>query len=632
MVGLLAGAGHAQEDTASVSFSIGNDDRVRIEVPSAADLYHVLYYRPDPDNATTEYAVALHMGATGSVTLSEPLRIGRDGAYRVATFRRNAPGDIDGDGADDLTELARADKNKRAPFNWRAPFDVRHGAVAIPDMAMFQELSYLGNIRYESRHLQDLEHIRFVILDLAGEQTQVFFQNTNNHEGHLAFMEAVLGTERAKHYYVYGSDIMRGEIIYHPYLRGPNGEVGVFRYYFQPGESHSFERIAQTHEALAANMPFLRNNLVYYPMLGAVARYKAEQAKYDASRVPVILAEDLYANSVFHAVNAGVGFGLLRVLGPGERPSFRDITILRTLPNDLATFAGAISLVPQTPLSHVNLRAVQNGVPNAYIGNALEDPTISALVGKYVRFEVKNPGDPDDPNNTGTNNKGLRATYTIREATAEEVEAHHAARRPTESQTPARDLTVTAYKDLDDIAFADSDAFGVKAANVAAMRDFGFTDGTVPDGYALPFYFYDAFMTHNGFYDDIDELLADTDFQADIGEREAELKTLRRRIKQRLPCRTGWPTIWPSCRQSSRRAPPSAAGRAPTTRTCRTSAAPGYMTRSPTTRRRGTCRSRSSRCTPACGTCGRSRSGTSTASTTRPQPWACCCTRTTATS
>ena len=524
VVGLLAVVGHAQEDTAAVSFSIGGDNRVRIEVPSAADLYHVLYYRPDPDAAATEYAVALHMGAAGSVTLSEPLRIGRTGAYRVVTFRRNAPGDIDGDGTDDLTELTREDENKRAPFNRRAPFDIRHGAVAIPDLALFQELSWSGSNPLLSRddpHLLDLEFIRFVILDLAGEQTEVFFSNTNNHLWHFNLLEAVLGTKEAVHDAYSRRNALRGDIVYHPHIRGPNGDVGVFRFHFQPGDSYPFELVAQVHEALAVNMPFLRNNLLYYPMLAATVRYKAEKAEYDASRVPVLLAEDLYANSVFHAVNAGVGFGLLRVLGPGERPSFRDIAILRTLPNDLPTFAGAISLVPQTPLSHVNLRAVQNGVPNAYISNALENATISALVGKYVRFEVK----------ASLDDGGLRATYTIREATAEEVDAHHADRRPSAPQTPTRDLTVTAYEDLDDIAFADSDAFGVKAANVAAMRDFGFAAGTVPDGYALPFHFYDEFMKHNGFYADVDALLADTDFQADISERTAALKKLRRRIE-----------------------------------------------------------------------------------------------------
>ena len=67
------------------------------------------------------------------------------------------------------------------------------------------------------------------------------------------------------------------------------------------------------------------------------------------------------ARSVFEPVNVAVGFGLLRVLAPGERPTFRDIAILRTLPNDLPTVGGVISLVPQTPLSHVNLRAVQDG-------------------------------------------------------------------------------------------------------------------------------------------------------------------------------------------------------------------------------------------------------------------------------
>ena len=429
VVGLLAVVGHAQEDTAAVSFSISGDNRVRIDVPSAADLYHVLYYRSDPDDATTDKAVALHMGAAGSVTVSEPLRIGRTGAYRVATFRRNAPGDIDGDGTDDLTELAREDKNQRAPFNRRAPLDIHYGAVAIPDLALFQELSWSGSNALLSQwdpHLQDLEFIRFVILDLAGAQTDMFFGNTNNYLWHFDLLEAVLGTREAADDARSSRQVLRGDIVYHPHIRGPNGDVGVFRFHFQPGDSYPFELVAQAHEALAVNMPFLRNNLLYHPMLAATARYQAEKAKYDASRVPVLLAEDLYTASVFHAVNPGVGFGLLRVLGPGERPSFRDIAILRTLPNDLPTFAGAISLVPQTPLSHVNLRAVQNDVPNAYIGTALEDPTISALVGKYVRFEVTaSPGD-----------RGLRATYTIREATAEEVEAHHADRRPSCAADP----------------------------------------------------------------------------------------------------------------------------------------------------------------------------------------------------
>ena len=263
-------------------------------------------------------------------------------------------------------------------------------------------------------------------------------------------------------------------------------------------------------------MPFLRNNLVYYPMPGAMARYEREKASYDASRIPVYLDRDLSEGSVFRAMNAAVGYGFLRVFDGGERPTFRDVAILRRLPNELSAVAGVITLERQTPLSHVNLRAVQDGVPNAWIGTALDDPAIAGLIGKYVRFEVT--ADPG-------------GTYSIAEATAEQVASHHEGRRPAAPQTPVRDLSVTDYRDLDDIGFGDADAFGVKATNLAVLRTLGLADVEVPDGYALPFHFYDAFMKHNGFYDDIDAMLADADFRASIATRDAELKKLRRRIE-----------------------------------------------------------------------------------------------------
>ena len=44
-------------------------------------------------------------------------------------------------------------------------------------------------------------------------------------------------------------------------------------------------------------------------------------------------------------------------------------------------------MTKQTPLSHVNLRAVQDGVPNEFIKGATEAPAISALLGEYVRYQ-----------------------------------------------------------------------------------------------------------------------------------------------------------------------------------------------------------------------------------------------------
>ena len=52
--------------------------------------------------------------------------------------------------------------------------------------------------------------------------------------------------------------------------------------------------------------------------------------------------------------------------------------VYETLPNDLPRVAGIVSTVPQTPLSHVNLRAVQDGIPNAFIRDVLDDPDIAS--------------------------------------------------------------------------------------------------------------------------------------------------------------------------------------------------------------------------------------------------------------
>ena len=518
---------HDEQPVASLA--VGDDDRVRIRVPSATDRYHVLYYRPDADDPATEYAVAIHAGGELDVELTEPLRAGAGGAYRVATYLNSAPGDADGDGVDDLAELALSEPGDRAPLNRVTVVPARHGAVALPDMEAFRRLSYQGPDIVTDEHLRDVEHVNFIVANVFRHSEAVYFMDTNEWPVHAVWAHRVLGWDES---FAYHWRQMRGEIVYQPHVVAPSGEPGTFRYQFNPEYHYPVRYVARVHRLLAANMPFLRNNLVYSPMPVAVPLYYEEKASYDAARIAVYLESDLSGGSVFGVLNAGVGYGLLRVLESGARPTFRDVVVLRRLPNELSTVAGVISLQRQTPLSHVNLRAVQSGVPNAYVGNALDDPMVAGLVGKYVRYEVaEDPGELFSWTNPATGAVEERAGYVLTEATAEQVAAHHEARRPTEAQTPPRDLTVTTYRALGSVAFADADAFGVKAANLATLRTFGLTDVEVPDGYALPFHYYDAFMTHNGFYDDVDDLLEDEDFTGGIAVRDRELRKLRRRIE-----------------------------------------------------------------------------------------------------
>ena len=65
-----------------------------------------------------------------------------------------------------------------------------------------------------------------------------------------------------------------------------------------------------------------------------------------------------------------------------------------------------------------------------------------------------------------------------------------------------------------------------------SLGTLGFPAGTVPAGFAVPFYFYDEFMKHNGLYDEIEEMLEDEDFQTDYDDMASDLKKLRKKIKK----------------------------------------------------------------------------------------------------
>lgn len=211
----------------------------------------------------------------------------------------------------------------------------------------------------------------------------------------------------------------------------------------------------------------------------------------------------------FAALNPATGYGLLRVMTLEERPDPRDVVVYEALPNELPRIAGVITTVEQTPLSHVNLRAVQDKVPNAYVADALDRPEVKALVGRWVKYTVTADG------------------FTVEQATQAQVDEFYAASRPSAPQTPERNLAITSITPLSAVRFEDWTAFGVKAANVATLARIGLTQAEVPDGFAVPFAFYDEFMKANGFYDRVKALLADPEFQRDADVQDEQLKELR---------------------------------------------------------------------------------------------------------
>lgn len=412
------------------------------------------------------------------------------------------------------------------------------GVASVPDRETFEKLSYQGPVRMDT-YLSGIEFVKFIIENAMTDKAQTYWMNTQNYQAHPQFMNAIgmpggPGGGRGRGGFAGpgggpggggpggggggqaggGARMMRGAVCYMPRLRSPNGTVGLYIFDFQPNDQFSFEEIKFARDTILKTMPFVSGKLAFHPLPGNVRLYESEKDKYANSDVAVYLDSDLYGDIAFLPMNPAESFGRLVVMDGTSLPGQRDIVICKTLPNQMPRVAGVITEVRQTPLSHVNLRAVQDKVPNAYVSNALQADDIKSLIGKYVRYEVNSQG------------------YRIREATQQEVDTWFAALRPAEPQVLKRDLSKKEILPLSKIQFQDSSAFGVKTTNIATMLSFGFPEGTVPNGAAVPFYFYDEFMKHNGFYEKVAEVIGAESFRQDRETQEAELKKIRDMIEE----------------------------------------------------------------------------------------------------
>ena len=454
---------------------------VPIMVPSEVGDYFVLYARGLGDGASSELPVAVVRGRSGVTTVAENVRPLATERYRVEKYAVSDPADVDGDCIDDLTEL---DDPRMNPVNPAASIPIADGTVTIPDEDAFESLS-----------VGDSRTVKFMLFGLNSDRPGLYFLNMNEHSHHWDFRYAVgLGATPTD----------SGFLVHSPSLN----LYYFFRSAWTPFSRSSAER---AYTMLAAAMPFVEDELALFVSNSQVKSRSLESLR--ESRVPLVFEDDVYGDTSFAALNPGVGYGVLRALDSDDFPHPRDVVVYETLPNSLSRVAGIISTVPQTPLSHVNLRAVQDGIPNAFLRDALENPDISGLLGSYVRYEVTDLG------------------WDLRAATPAEAEAHLASLRPSEVPTLSRDLSVTEILPLSEVGFTDSDAFGVKAANVAVLGRMGFPAGTVPEGFAIPFYFYDEFMKHNGLHDEVERMLATPGFRTDIRMQRDMLKDLRDKIE-----------------------------------------------------------------------------------------------------
>ena len=385
------------------------------------------------------------------------------------------------------------------------------------------------------------QEVKFIILGVDTPRPVLLFQNSQRYPYHFDFVYDALKlyqlsgerqTDQARFlaetYFTANRRNLGGSLV-----RYPDAEGGA-RYVleFWPSDPVPLEGIALAHRLLIQAAPFIET-LPWHPN-SETQRQLYETAKDDFGRanIPVISSRQLLGNVREAVYNPGEAYGRLRLVQPGDRsPGFGDIAIFPTLPpNDLGQVAGIITEAPQTLLSHLNLRAVQDGRPNAYLADAAQQAQAQGLLDQWVHYRADADGVHLEP------------------ATEAEARQWLDSQRPDIVQIPAADLSVTEPMPLRQIGFDDRSAFGVKAANVAELGKI-LPPSQVPDGYAIPFALYDRFMdlprcgdertalcgdgeAGLSFYDQARQMLADPDFLADPEYRRAQLKAFRKRIKK----------------------------------------------------------------------------------------------------
>ena len=361
-----------------------------------------------------------------------------------------------------------------------------------------------------------------VVLDTA-DGDALYFQDSVTYQVHYDFASAhlsgnglpvvpTLSEFNATEYYSPDRRFLLGAVTRYD---GP----GVWALEIAPYDRASVDMIATLYRAVAA-ASFFGPALLFHPTSEAVASTAADLP----ADVRQVTTDQLYAEIDYQPLTLGTGVGRLRFHTAAELDglylSYEDLVVLDEAPNDISVVQGLITEEFQTPLSHVNVLSQNRHTPNMGLRGAMSDPTLRALEGRLVELTV---GD---------------AAWSVREVDEATAQAFWAEHRPLPVTLPALDLTVTDLVDVEDVTPEPTGdatlrdairqavlAFGGKAAHYSVLSRTD--DVPVRKAFAIPVYYYDLFMTENGFWDRVADLLADAAFVADSAVRDEQLAALR---------------------------------------------------------------------------------------------------------
>ena len=371
---------------------------------------------------------------------------------------------------------------------------------AVTSRAEFDSIS----ITYDPNTPYALPHVLFVIDRKDGNK--IYYVNKKRYSFHKDFVNGTyLSLERGKEFFENNylkpnRRFILGTLAYQTPLRR-------WTFEFWEGDLIPADQIQLTYELI--------NKSFFAPVAFKPNSLRQDEASKSLAGVQRVLQSDIAQEQAYQALNLAKGLGRIHIiprLDDHVEIGFNEILVLDEVPVQLPPVAGIITSQPSTPLSHINLLAKSWGIPNAYIKNAKE--LLKQYDGWWVSFET------------------LRENYTIKRADMNQLREYQ--RRQAERldvMKPRFNLSETRLLSLAQQRSRLSLAFGGKSANLGEVMNARLPGIIVPNGFTIPFSYYDDFIKRNNLDDAIFGLLNDQKFVHDPAYRREQLVLLRKKIE-----------------------------------------------------------------------------------------------------
>lgn len=368
--------------------------------------------------------------------------------------------------------------------------------TSLGSLRVIKELSDFDKLArvYNQGTIGEIPHVLFMI---DRKRDVVYYINTPLYEFHLYFINKLLNREYTPHdlkpyYEDKDRRFILGTISF-------QNSVKKYVYEFWEGDKLTADLLKCTEEKI--------NSTFFETILFKTNATSHEQEARKAG-IEFITQEQLVKEFSYIPLNKGKSKGRIRIAESIEdinNIEEDDILVLKEVPIGIPAVKGIITERASTLLSHVNILARTLGIPSIYLKDAAE------IMKKY-------------------NGQFVELTADINKYTIKEIEESKSVKSKRVRYSIKSDLSKGTLLPLTELRKKDYIFCGIKAANLGEIKT-KIKNIDVPDGFAIPFSQYAAFMQQHNIKDKIKQLQASDDFNTSADVRKKALEKLRNYIE-----------------------------------------------------------------------------------------------------